>query len=57
MDRGFVPIFFFRPPQGAMLGPALLMKTIMKPCSPTIRVCYLQVPKWFELRTATALTP
>ena len=57
MDQGLVPIFFFIPPHGAILGPALLIRMVMQPCVAPIRVKYIQVPKWLELRTDTTPTP
>ena len=45
IDHGLVPIFFWRPPQGAILGPALLIKMVIQPALAPMRVKYIQVPK------------
>ncbi len=40
-----------------MAGLALVERKATHPCGGAIRVKYMAVPKWFELRTATAPTP
>jgi len=57
IDHGLVPTILRRPPHGAIAGPPLVAMSATQPCSAAMRVKYMQVPKWFELRTATTPTP
>src|SRR3954462_9974338 len=57
IDHGLVPSRFSRPPQGAMAGLALVVRTATQPSSAARRVKYMAVPKCLELRTPTTPTP
>src|SRR5512142_902749 len=57
MDHGLLPILFARPPHGAIDGLALVERKPMQPALAASRVQYIAVPKWLELRTATAPRP
>ena len=57
IDHGLVPSRFSRPPQGAIAGLALVVRTATQPSWAARRVKYMAVPKWLELRTPTTPTP
>ena len=56
-DQGLAPTVFTVPPQGAMAGLPLVVRTPTTPASVIRRVQYAAVPKWLLLRTATAPMP
>ena len=49
-----MPTVFWRPPHGAIAGLALVDRKATQPARAAIRVKYSAVPKWLELRSATA---
>src|SRR3954454_453213 len=57
IDHGLVPSTFSRPPQGAIAGLALVVRTATQPSCAARRVQYIAVPEWVEFRTPTTPTP
>src|SRR4051794_41295093 len=57
IDHGLVPSTFSRPPQGAIAGLALVVRTATQPSCAARRVPYIALPQWVGFRPPATPAP